>query len=286
MARVRGMTAAGLVAGLVMGMAGSAAGSDVVVPLGYDVQAGGGSFLGPLSTAARRYQMLIHEDQLVGVVGQSLTGLAVRPLPSATVAWPANTVNMTDYTIHLGPSVAPELRSLTFADNEAGPQTQVRTGPLEIAAGSYAIGSSPQPFGPTIEFSQPFAYTGGHLLINIQHSGTGTSLSNDAIAASSVGLGYGTMFSAAWASGTAPLTGSQGNFAIVRISVEGGGPACYANCDESTTEPVLNVADFGCFLTKFAAGDPYANCDESTTEPVLNVADFGCFLTKFAAGCR
>jgi hypothetical protein len=66
----------------------------------------------------------------------------------------------------------------------------------------------------------------------------------------------------------------------------GGGPACYANCDGSTTEPILNVADFGCFLTKFAAGDPYANCDESTTEPVLNVADFGCFLTQFAAGCR
>jgi hypothetical protein len=60
---------------------------------------------------------------------------------------------------------------------------------------------------------------------------------------------------------------------------------CYANCDGSTIEPVLNVADFSCFLTKFAAGDPYANCDGSTIEPVLNVADFSCFLTKFAAGC-
>jgi outer membrane protein assembly factor BamB len=60
---------------------------------------------------------------------------------------------------------------------------------------------------------------------------------------------------------------------------------CYANCDGSTTPPVLNVADFTCFLTKFAAGDAYANCDGSTTQPVLNVADFTCFLTKFAAGC-
>ncbi|MEX2219495.1 MAG: choice-of-anchor J domain-containing protein [Phycisphaerales bacterium] len=65
-----------------------------------------------------------------------------------------------------------------------------------------------------------------------------------------------------------------------------GGPApCYANCDNSTQTPVLNVADFGCFLTKYAAGDPYANCDASTQPPVLNVADFGCFLTKYAAGC-
>jgi autotransporter-associated beta strand protein len=61
--------------------------------------------------------------------------------------------------------------------------------------------------------------------------------------------------------------------------------ACYPNCDGSTQAPVLNVADFTCFLQKFAAGDPYANCDHSTQAPVLNVADFTCFLQKFAAGC-
>ncbi|MEX2218120.1 MAG: hypothetical protein WD749_05115 [Phycisphaerales bacterium] len=61
--------------------------------------------------------------------------------------------------------------------------------------------------------------------------------------------------------------------------------ACYANCDQSTAPPVLNVADFGCFLQRFAAADAYANCDQSTAPPVLNVADFGCFLQKFAAGC-
>jgi hypothetical protein len=60
---------------------------------------------------------------------------------------------------------------------------------------------------------------------------------------------------------------------------------CYANCDGSTTAPVLNVADFTCFLQKYAAQDPYANCDGSTTPPVLNVADFTCFLQKYAAGC-
>jgi hypothetical protein len=60
---------------------------------------------------------------------------------------------------------------------------------------------------------------------------------------------------------------------------------CYANCDSSTTAPVLNVGDFTCFLQKYAAGDPYANCDSSTTPPVLNVGDFTCFLQKFAAGC-
>ncbi len=62
-------------------------------------------------------------------------------------------------------------------------------------------------------------------------------------------------------------------------------PACYPNCDGSTTAPILNVLDFGCFLNRFAAGDTYANCDHSTTPPILNVLDFGCFLNSFAAGC-
>ena len=62
-------------------------------------------------------------------------------------------------------------------------------------------------------------------------------------------------------------------------------PPCYANCDLSGAQPLLNVADFTCFLTKFAANDPYVNCDGSTTIPALNVADFTCFLSRFAAGC-
>jgi hypothetical protein len=60
---------------------------------------------------------------------------------------------------------------------------------------------------------------------------------------------------------------------------------CYANCDGSTATPALNVADFTCFLQRYAAGAGYANCDRSTTAPVLNVADFTCFLQQYAAGC-
>jgi hypothetical protein len=60
---------------------------------------------------------------------------------------------------------------------------------------------------------------------------------------------------------------------------------CPANCDGSTTAPILNVADFTCFLSQYAAGSASANCDCSTTAPVLNVADFTCFLSRFATGC-
>jgi hypothetical protein len=70
---------------------------------------------------------------------------------------------------------------------------------------------------------------------------------------------------------------------------------CYANCDQSTTPPILNVEDFSCFINQFASAQGlahelqlthYANCDQSTTPPVLNVEDFSCFINRFSQGCR
>jgi hypothetical protein len=80
-------------------------------------------------------------------------------------------------------------------------------------------------------------------------------------------------------------TANGGTFQCLGGFWGGGGVPCYANCDASTNQPVLNVADFTCFLQKYAAGDLSANCDGSTSAPVLNVADFTCFLQKYAAGC-
>ncbi len=51
------------------------------------------------------------------------------------------------------------------------------------------------------------------------------------------------------------------------------------DCNQSNT---LTIADFGCFQSKFAGGDPYADCNQSST---LTIADFGCFQAKFATGC-
>jgi hypothetical protein len=69
------------------------------------------------------------------------------------------------------------------------------------------------------------------------------------------------------------------------IPIERGATGCYANCDLSTTAPVLSVADFVCFLNRFSSGDTYANCDGSTAGPTLNIADFLCFLEQMSAGC-
>ncbi len=54
---------------------------------------------------------------------------------------------------------------------------------------------------------------------------------------------------------------------------------CYPDC---TGEGQLTIADFGCFQTKFVAGDPYADCNGAGG---LTVADFACFQTRFVQGC-
>jgi O-glycosyl hydrolase len=83
-----------------------------------------------------------------------------------------------------------------------------------------------------------------------------------------------------------PVAGGQADLVLPPSSVVTLYSSCYANCDQSTSSPVLNVADFTCFFQKFAIGDPYANCDGSTASPVLNVADFTCFLQQFGMGCQ
>jgi hypothetical protein len=69
---------------------------------------------------------------------------------------------------------------------------------------------------------------------------------------------------------------------------------CWANCDQSTASPALNIDDFTCFVNQFALAqalphpqqiEHYANCDGSTRFPVLNVDDFTCFINAYASGC-
>jgi hypothetical protein len=78
------------------------------------------------------------------------------------------------------------------------------------------------------------------------------------------------------------------------VGAVGGPVACYANCDESTVAPVLNVDDFTCFINQYALAQSlphaqqvahYANCDGSTIAPALNVDDFTCFINQYALGC-
>jgi len=83
-----------------------------------------------------------------------------------------------------------------------------------------------------------------------------------------------------WVGGSFTVIGGRFVPSIARLFCD-----CYANCDGSTTVPVLSANDFQCFLNAFASGDPYANCDASAVLPVLTANDFQCFLNRFATGC-
>jgi hypothetical protein len=96
-------------------------------------------------------------------------------------------------------------------------------------------------------------------------------------------FGLGVVNNSLWVAGSQTQAGGQTANGLAAWT--GCTAACYANCDSSTTEPVLNVLDFNCFLNQFSAGASYANCDGSTVEPTLNVLDFNCFLNRFSGGC-
>jgi len=203
-------------------VAGSSAyGNDVtsVVPNLFENSAASSGFLGPLAATPRTYQLLIHENQLSGLVGLELTGLTWRLGPGISVPWPAADATYGEYNIFLSGSVDPEDRSNTFAENVVGPQTQVRSGSLDIDANSFTVGDNPNEFGMNIGFSN-YLYTGGNLLVEIRHSGSNsTSRSVEAVPATGgAQFGYGTDFSALWTGSIDGETGTQGNFAVTQFT--------------------------------------------------------------------
>lgn len=72
---------------------------------------------------------------------------------------------------------------------------------------------------------------------------------------------------------------------VLHLNPPAGPRPCYANCDDSTGNPLLSANDFQCFLNLYASGDFRANCDGSLTIPRLTANDFNCFLNQFASGC-
>jgi hypothetical protein len=244
------ISSVGIITNRVSGSEASAA--VYVIPPAYSGTAGGASFLGPLSNSQRTYQMLIRDSILTGLVGQNITALTWRLLPSASSNWPAADVTFTNYDIYLSGSVAPENRSFTFADNVVGVQRKVRSGPLTITAGSFPFGGNPTTFGTDIMFDSTYLYTGGHLLIELRHTGfTGTSASVDAAGTSAPG--YAFLFSSCWVgSYTATTGGLQGNFCIARLN----------------TSPPVSVGNESGIVKDFTLSQNYPN----PFNPVTNIS--------------
>ncbi len=190
-----------------------------VVPSDYTSTPGNASFLSQFASSPRTYQLLIHESLLTELVGKDLHAVSWRLPTSATSNWPSSEVTVTNHDIYLSESVTPADRSLAdFSANAVGIQKLVRAGTLVIPANSYTFGNTPNIWGPELMFDSLYFYTGGHLLIEIRQTGTGTSRSLDALSTSTTG--YGTLFSACWGSSYTANSGSQGNFSIARLTAD------------------------------------------------------------------
>jgi hypothetical protein len=272
----------------------------VVAPFGRTESSLGQTSNLVMQSTERTYQAAISASELRGVVGMEITGISWRIGSTAAglASWPEVAANWTQFDIELSTSLNPvnEL-STTFADNTGPDAVLVRSGPLMVPALSYpggAITPAVNDFGPAIPFTSAFTYVGGDLLVTIRHSGndTGTGRAMDAISTS--GSGYNIVGQARSASSLTALTGSATFFTVLQLTVGAGTSSCYANCDGSTVEPILNVDDFTCFINEYATSqglphaqqvEAYANCDGSTVEPALNVDDFTCFINAYAMGC-
>lgn len=191
-----------------------------VVPNVNAITNGGSSFIGPFANNERTYQLLIAESQLTNLIGKHLISITFRSNASATNGWPSATTVYNNYDIYLSGSVNPANRSFTFSENIVGTQTQVRSGSLDIPLNAFTFGLIPNNFSYDINFTTPWLYAGGNLLIEIRHNGfSGTSKSIDAVGTSATG--YGSLFSACWAdSYTATTTTTQGNFTVVDIKAD------------------------------------------------------------------
>ncbi len=120
----------------------------------------------------------------------------------------------------------------------------------------------------------PFVYDPGqgNLMVEIvctNTTNTTMSVSRAAGSAESSRAFANTPFGTA----TSPTTATRMNFTFEPAA------GCYPDCNGVGG---LTIADFGCFQTRFVAGEPYADCNGVGG---LTIADFACFQTAFVAGC-
>ena len=129
------------------------------------------------------------------------------------------------------PPEVPFIRALTVFDDGTGPALYAG-GEFHDAGGTPANsvarwdGTAFTPLGSGLPGTLPWVYS-----MTTFDDGSGPAL---------------------WAGGVFDTAGVHSSRAVARWQCA----PCYPNCDGSTTAPVLNVADFSCFLNQFAAGCP------------------------------
>ena len=127
-----------------------------------------------LNNGNRTYLMQYGASLLSGInVGDQITGLTFRiSSGQSNPSSPATSFTNWDLTLAQAANPISSL-STTFASNLTNP-VLVRSGALAFAAGAFpggAVNPTTNPFGPVINFTTPYTYQGGDLVVLISHTG-------------------------------------------------------------------------------------------------------------------
>jgi hypothetical protein len=156
---------------------------EVYVPNHAPTTAGPGGYSTLMHTQARSYQLVVGPQELGGLpIGSRITGVTWR-LSTWIVYpdWPGAgaTANYANYDIFLSSSNNPPgSLSTTYTDNIGPDVVQVRGGPLSLSDVFFpggALTPNVNPYGALIDFTTPYVYQGGNLLLTIRHTGNAFS---------------------------------------------------------------------------------------------------------------
>jgi len=179
----------------------------------------------------RAYQSVIFPTQLgaFGAAPVTITGIQFRLAAGATngivpvtdTSFPVTAITFANFGLQLSEGSAAVVTdgeilssATTFAANQAGTITTVRSGPLTIDPASFpnnpaATPGAPNAFGPVISFTTPYVYTPGTTLAySLTHSGYGVSVAQPFFATASFANGVADAVS----STAATITGNLSDF--------------------------------------------------------------------------
>jgi hypothetical protein len=147
--------------------------AQAVVPNNFTSVEGNSSSSTLFQAGASSLQVYYSEGFLsaAGIIpGSVIEGVAFRRNGGGATGPAADTI-FASYNIFMSQSFAePSLMTTTFANNVVGPQTQVRSGSLTVAANSIPGGATPNAFGSTVNFNTQYIYTGGSMLMEFRRS--------------------------------------------------------------------------------------------------------------------
>jgi hypothetical protein len=267
-----------VVLGVVSAGVAAARGDTVIVPNAAAGVAGTGGYSTIMHSAARSYQLVVGPAELSTMpAGSRITGIRWRrPSWQVYPAWPSSPVTFAAFDVTLSTSnFPPGQLSRTYTENIGPDAVQVRAGPLTLPAGFFpggALAPNINEFGSVLEFTSPYTYSGGTLLLTIRHTGNGISSGFLDTVSSPHCQAIGV------SSYTQPDEWYNQGPIVMQLVFEPPNP-CLADWNG---DGVVDFNDFLAFLNDYNTGDPRADLNGDGT---VDFNDFLEFLNHYNTPC-